>query len=75
MTISVLLLTAAFDRKRLTDDKTRVHVIIGYFVRKILSLDYSDVLATVWFSDSNCLVEVKVQARFKLYFGGSMHLS
>ena len=34
MTISVLLLTAAFDRKRLTDGKTRVHVIIGYFVRK-----------------------------------------
>ena len=34
MTISVLLLTAAFDIKRLTDDKTRVHVIIGYFVRK-----------------------------------------
>ena len=29
-----LLLTAAFDRKRLTDGKTRVHVIIGYFVRK-----------------------------------------
>lgn len=30
---------------------------------------------SVWFSYSNCLVEVKVQARFKLYFGGSMHLS
>ena len=30
---------------------------------------------SVWFWYSNCLVEVKVQARFKLYFGGSMHLS
>lgn len=41
----------------------------------ILSAKYS-VLSTrtcsVWFSYSNCLVEVKVQARFKLYFGGSM---
>ena len=31
MTISVLLLTEAFDRKRLTDDKTRVHVIKWLF--------------------------------------------
>ena len=31
MTISVLLLTAAFDRKRLTDDKTRVHVVKWLF--------------------------------------------